>query len=376
MFDNKNERRQKFLKQYEWFIQYLKASTPDTFSKIIMTGVLCLRHVGIFSGNNSFTNFSMNPKYKTTFGFTKSELLGNNDVKSALITILKKHQFISENHLDPDQEFNEFLNEIFKNYNGFHFTEDLSEDSSVISPISFIKHIETMNDFPCDPKIPLSFSNYWAKTGQTKIIKALLPDNMNPYKLPKILYGANFSTINLKEIDNVHDYLEPETIPLNVLLFHTGYFSISRKINSKIEFTWTNIETKQAFFETYNRDLKFNDKFLVSFCENLSKFALEDESEKQEIERFFENLQKFFLDIHQRYYQPEEIDHEHNFVFWFFFDVLTSIIDQYSEIQILLRWKLTNLEDDLRKGGEPDIIIFDKILKIALIIEFQKTSNK
>ena len=116
-----------------------------------------------------------------------------------------------------------------------------------------------------------------------------------------------------------------------MLLFHTGYFSISRKINSKIEFTWTNIETKQAFFETYNRDLKFNDKFLVSFCENLSKFALEDESEKQEIERFFENLQKFFLDIHQRYYQPEEIDHEHNFVFWFFFDVLTSNRQNHEE---------------------------------------------
>ena len=93
------------------------------------------------------------------------------------------------------------------------------------------------------------------------------------------------------------------------------------------------------------------------------------------MEGFFKVLENFFLNIHDKYYKQHEIDHEHNFVFWFFFDVLNGLIANNSDLRIFIRWKLTNLEDDLRSGGEPDIIIYTRQMKIALIIEFQKMTN-
>ena len=373
---NEPNEKEKFLERFCAFFQQIKAKTPTLFSKVIMTGVLSLRHLGIFSGANSFTNFSLDPKYKTAFGFTLDEIKKDKRLTHQISEILKKHKFMLENE-NEEFKLNHFLKKFFEIYNGFNFTPD-RENETVISPISFVKHMVFLKRGECNLQSPLHFKNYWAMTGSTSIIKSLCAQSMNPIAIPKILYDALTSAIEISLLEKVYDYMKPEEMPFNLLLLYTGYFTIKKQLSpTVIKVGWTNEETRNAFFQIYQESLKLKGEFLQQFLKQIS-ICNSLEEEKKEMNIFLIDLQNLFLKIHEKYYQAEVVDYEHNFVFWFFFDVLKAIIcqDCLSPVQIFLRWKLTDIEDDLRKGGEPDIIISSREDKIAVIIEFQKTSNK
>ena len=97
--------------------------------------------LGIFSGANNFKNLSYENEFKATFGFSFEELEQNLNVKNIMINLLVKHKYLNLNDDDEvkNVKFEQYLIELFKQYDGFCFTCDT--ETKVISPISFINHI-------------------------------------------------------------------------------------------------------------------------------------------------------------------------------------------------------------------------------------------
>jgi len=190
--DNLSQKKD-FESDYHQFFSQLKSFVGQKIiSKVIMTGVMSIRHLGIF---NSFTNFSYDDFYKTTFGFTKNELKSDENIKVLLISLLLKHKCITIND-DLETIFINYLDEIFTHYNGFCFTKDVAEESQVISPISFINHIQYLEKQPPNPRIPYNFKNYWVSTGSSAQVADLLPQVSNPYQYPKLIYQAQKQPLN------------------------------------------------------------------------------------------------------------------------------------------------------------------------------------
>ena len=366
----------KYENYYQSFFTNLKSLCGQfMLSKVIMTGVISIRNIGIFSGSNSFTNFSNLNKYNTTFGFSFEELKNNIQIKDLIINLLIRHKWleISQDKEVLEAKFEDYLRKIFKQYNGFCFTTDLSQNSSVISPISFFNHLKFLAESESNQMIPNMFKNYWSKTGSTSQISAFYPKKKDPYEYPKLLYAAENEIINEDMMDLSYD-LTIDELPLTLFLFYTGYFSIKGKIEmDKLKFGWTNNETKNAFYAIYNKPSYFKNNFYNDF---FSKLKNPDLNEKEVLKCFLGDLEQKFRDLHSKYYGPEQEDHEHNAIFRLFIELQVAVFVSDAKLELFDRWKLTSMNDNLTKGGVPDLILFSKTNKIVIIMEFQKESNK
>jgi len=104
-------------KNYALFFSTVKSFCGQGIvSKIIMTGVISLLHLGIFSGANNFQNLSYEKEFKTTFGFSFEEIKQNLNIKNIIIHLLSKHQFLNETDDDEvkNEKFDQYLREMFK----------------------------------------------------------------------------------------------------------------------------------------------------------------------------------------------------------------------------------------------------------------------
>ena len=84
--------------QYKSFFSTIKSLAKlPMFEKSIMTGVISIKHLDIFSGMYAFDNMTLDPPYQKTFGFTKSELLESPNSAEAIQQILEKWTSSCEN---------------------------------------------------------------------------------------------------------------------------------------------------------------------------------------------------------------------------------------------------------------------------------------
>jgi len=173
-------------------------------------------------------------------------------------------------------------------------------------------------------------------------------------------------------LDLTIHYTRIEKMPLSLILFYAGYFTIKKVIGQKsLQMGWTNNETKNAFYKIYNENVDLEENFIMDMLEALKNTPIK---EKQIMINFLLNLEKIFVKMLEKYYNEEQEDHEHNAIFRLFFDLQVAIISNDSEVEVFDRWKLTN--DENFRGGIPDLILFSKNYKIVFIIEFQKVLNK
>ena len=363
-------------RDYQDFFTNLKSlcGPRRIISKVIMTGVMSLRHLGLFSGQNSFTNFSYEDLCKTTFGFTFQELKQNPNIKNLIINLLIKHNClkITDEAEKLEAFFIKYLTKIFEHYNGFCFTSDIRKASQVISPISFVNHIKFLEKNAPNPTIPFHFKNYWTSTGSTKQLSVILPKKRDPYHYPKLIYDAQNEPVNKKLLNLAHDF-NIENMPLNLILFYAGYFTIKKAIGQdSLQMGWTNKETKNAFYKMYNDNVGLKENFIMEMFKELKNSPIND---KQIMINFSLNIEKMFIKMLEKYYDEEQEDNEHIAIFRLLFDMQVAIISNDSELEVFDRWKLTN-DDNLRVGGIPDLILFSKNYKIVFIIEFQKLLNK
>ena len=247
----------------------------------------------------------------------------------------------------------------------------------MISPISFINHIRYLTKQDCNPNVLHKFKNYWCQTGRISQISSLHNFKKDPFKYQKLIYEAQLKPVPIDSLTFPHDYNDNtiDKMPLNILLFFTGYFSIKKQIDEdNLEMGWTNNETKNAFYCVYNNKLDLQKDFLLYFFDQLEK-PKSNEKEEELLIDFLSDLEVKFFMMLEKYYSSEKGDHEHKAIFRLFFDIQVSIISNDSELELLERWKLTRLNENLNIGGIPDIILFSEKHKIVMIIEFHKVSN-
>jgi len=221
---------------------------------------------------------------------------------------------------------------------------------------------------------PYDFDQYWAGTGQTSMIKSLALNNLDPTDSYEVLMKAKKENLDLKLLKQAHS-IKDKFLPLNLLLFNTGYFTI-KKISDdhKAELDWTNKETKEAFFEQYVDGLGFKVNDLLD--------SLKVSQSLRNMKIFVQKLNEYFHSMLKKHYKERKLgDHEHNHGFHLFLELMEFLPRSKSgqgdltETIIYNQYKL-NEESEFRRGKIPDLMFaFNDYLhekKYILFVELYK----
>lgn len=363
----------------ESFFKNLKTTTVEkTFiEKVVMMGVICLRHLNIFSGSNPFENFSLDPDYEYAFGFTQKEILsGDPRIKETMIRLLKKHEIIKNNDTDIEEKLQSYLDDMFDAYKGFCFTPVGKTTewlvTHLVPPISFNNHMNFLDDFNNGNINPKQFKHYWDPAEKQQNIPNLVGSKKNPYLYPKFLFLARNSVVNIDDLRKI-DEMKERDLPLKLLLFKKGYFSIKRIVtNDEFLIDWTSEETKNAFFKTYIKELGYETEFMDNFLSLLST----DQKHPNLIKEFSNNLERYFRVMLSKNYELNFALHEFTQSHKFFLEILNSAVSANCEIGFD-RFKLLYNDQYTFKSDEiPNFLICSNVYKKMVIIELFKKSMK
>lgn len=360
--------------EYNSFFSSVKSAKARGLAKCVMTGVICLRNLSAFSDANSFQNLSLDETYREAFGFSIKEIQEHPEVQNLIDYLLSTRQIPPEiQKMNRNARRNHFINAMFEAYNGFRFTpKSVTENISLISPISMVNH---MNELMKDENArPYKFDQYWAGTGQTSIIKSLAFNNEDPTESYHFLMGAKHQPLDMEILKKTHSIKEKQ-IPLNLLLFNTGYFTLKNICsNNTANLDWTNQETKEAFYDHYVADLRFTINELFH--------SLMVSKDKWNMINFVEKLHEYFKRMLEKHYPAQaKNDHEENHTFNLFLELLEYLPrsrnskKESDTIIIYHQYHLTGeFSNDLREGRVPDFLFvfssYDGKIKHIVFVEF------
>lgn len=162
---------------------------------VMITGASKFTKMSIFSALSNLQDISLKDEYATMLGFTEAELdahYGEYMARHAAKLKLTMEQYRSEQK---------------RMYNGYRFW--CNEGENVYNPVSI-----NMNLLDCEPY----FKCYWTSTGR-------------PSMLMNFLKRENVLAIDPEHIENSTEYdfdvADLKDIPVNGLLFQTGYLTIT-----------------------------------------------------------------------------------------------------------------------------------------------------
>ena len=142
----------------------------------------------------------------------------------------------------------------------------------------------------------------------------------NPYLYPKFLFLARNSIVNVDDLRKIESVNERE-LPLKLLLFKKGFFSIKRIVtNDEFLIDWTSEETKNAFFKTYVDDLGYHTEFMDDFLSLMAK----PEQLPSVLKGFADNLERYFRTMLAKNYVLNFLIHEFTQSDKFFLEILNS----------------------------------------------------
>jgi hypothetical protein len=355
---------------YNSFFMKIKAVKEVGLAKCIMTGVICLRNLSAFSDVNSFTNLSLDETYREAFGFTKKEIEEHSEIQKLIDFLLNTRPLPKEvEKMSIFQRRKHFIHALFSIYNGFHFTpKSLRDNISLISPISIVNHMaQLVKDSDANP---YDCKQYWAGTGQTRMIKLLAINNIDPTESYAVLKATKQENLDLEDIQKPHNISE-KYIPLNLLLFNTGYFTIKKIGNNGAELDWTNQETKEAFFQHYVHGIgfKINDLFAPLRSKN-----------SWNMKAFIERLHDYFARMIKKHYNANDTtDHEQNHTFNLFLELMEYLPRSpgnktIDPILIFHQYRLTKEFTHLNHSKVPDLLLVfsddDDETKHIIILKF------
>jgi len=358
--------------QYNSFFSNIKAAKSSGLAKCVMTGVICLRNLSAFCDANSFSNLSLNERYRETFGFTMKEIEEHPEIQQLLDFLLTNRPIPSEvQKMDEVMRRRHFIEAMFSTYNGFRFTpKSLSDNISLISPISMVNHMTNLTE-NVDAN-PYGFRQYWKGTGQTSIIKNLSINNVDPTESYEVLMEAKKKTLDLEMVEKAHS-IQEKMLPLNLLLFNTGYFTLKKIFpDYTAELDWTNQETKDAFFEHYIDGLGFKINDLLDPLRH-SKTAMNMKLFTKKLNDYFSRMLK------KHYHVNEKKDHEQNHSFLLFLELLEYMprnpLNKTKTMNTVIyhQYRLTEECQDLRLAKFPDLLFvfsnYDETIKRAVFVE-------
>jgi hypothetical protein len=182
---------------------YSVIKDSDAYIKFVfITGVSKFSKVNLFSGLNNLTDITLDPRFATVCGYTKSEL---------------KHTFQDTLTGVPMDELKEW-------YDGYNFLGE-----KVYNPYDVLHYLDKRK-----------FKNYWFSTG-------------TPSFLIKLIEKRKFPMPDLENIELSEELLDSfdiNSIQLETLLFQTGYLTIKeikqRGVITIYKLKYPNLEVKYS----------------------------------------------------------------------------------------------------------------------------------
>ena len=180
------------------FYEKLKINS-DVIRFLMMTGVTKLTKLSVFSGLTHLTDLSASPRFATLLGYTHSEIDGA--LRENVEALAKK----------LGQDFESTRDKILKWFDGYRFSPQT--EARVVNPVSLGKLFSPGGGV---------FKSYWETTGGSTLIfnriKAV-------GKMPDDLENVRVRPIQL-------DVCDAETLPIEALLYQSGYLTIKEVFHS------------------------------------------------------------------------------------------------------------------------------------------------
>ena len=218
------------------------------FRLIFITGVTRASHVSIFSAFNNLKDLSLKKEFNALLGFTQNELIQYFDTyieNAAHILNMKKDAL---------------YNRMKQYYDGFQFALDSEE--TLYNPWSILSFLDSPQD---------GFCNYWFDSGGTpSIIMRYL----------KINDSFDFLDYNKRdiyiEINKISRKYEITNIPINILLYQTGYLTMRNEHDGTAHLVLANTEVEESLLMLYlevnnvspSRDLRQKIKKLSQYIDS------------------------------------------------------------------------------------------------------------
>jgi Holliday junction resolvase-like predicted endonuclease len=278
-----NEEIRKVLKGF-----YGVLKSADAYLRfVLLTGVTKFSKVSVFSDLNQLQDISMSKQYAGICGILQTELTKNFQLEIEALA--------EDNKLTYD----ETLAELKKQYDGYHFSEDMED---IYNPFSLLNAFANLN-----------FRDYWFATG-------------TPTFLVKMLKDIDF---DLKSLENdvripedaITDYKVGDENPVPVL-YQSGYLTIKKYDRKFKEYTlgFPNNEVKYGFIRrlvpAYVPKRDMSREFSISyFIRDL---------EAGNVEGFMTRLQAFFSGIPYELNNKEEKHYQT--VFYLLFKLMGEFV--------------------------------------------------
>ena len=180
------------------FYEKLKINS-DVIRFLMMTGVTKLTKLSVFSGLTHLTDLSDDARFATLLGYTHSEIDGA--LRENVEALAKK----------LGQDFESTRDKILKWFDGYRFSPQT--EARVVNPVSLGKLFSPGGGV---------FKSYWETTGGSTLIfnriKAV-------GKMPDDLENVRVRPIQL-------DVCDAETLPIEALLYQSGYLTIKEVFHS------------------------------------------------------------------------------------------------------------------------------------------------
>ena len=185
---------------------------------VFITGVTRFDKVSIFSDLNNLRDISLSKEFSAICGISQEELEENFVPEIELMA--EKNGYSKE----------ECLAELKKNYDGYHFSQDVQTD--IYNPFSLLNAFADMN-----------FGSYWFSTG-------------TPTFLTKMMLDSNFDYKSLEEgvevsIRTLENYRLTSSEPLP-MLYQTGYVTI-KDYDKEFRSFFLGVPNEEVKFGLYER---------------------------------------------------------------------------------------------------------------------------
>jgi len=217
----------------------------DLLKFVFVTGVSRFTKVSIFSEWNNLQDISMEPEYADFLGYSEDEILRY--FPDYLERLCK----------DKALSMDKCMERIRYWYNGYRFS--IERDKQVYNPISLMYCLRNRE-----------FKNYWFRTGTPTFLINLLKDRS--YYIPD-LEGVEYP-------QSVFDAFELENLPIESLLYQSGYLTIKDIKGDNISLSYPNQEVKISFHEVLLKYLYDAEYHVYSFGRMLGEALREEKLEE------------------------------------------------------------------------------------------------
>ncbi len=293
---------------------------------LFVTGITRFSKTNLFSGFNQISDISMDPQFAHLVGYTDEEIN----------TTLAEH--MNKAAQESGKSLENFKDQTKLYYNGYRFWKNApagkpqTDLARVYNPYSMMHNLNNP-----------TFEYYWFESGTPTFL-------INLFKRDRYQVES-FDNLSISEEEL--GAFEPETLPLNTLLYQTGYLTIKEynKNSKNFILNYPNVEVKEAFLERILVWLSSVQKSKYNDCAYLLREALYHNN----LEDFIETLKTFYAAI------PYTIQMEYEKYYQTIFYIILTLLGIKINVEVT-----TNL-------GRIDALI--KTEKFIYIIEFKLNAD-